>query len=217
MVQGTVSSAGLPAPWQEVHAEGLTYYWNTETNVTQYERPVAGQASKPAIDYSYLGGATEGGALGNNEAGGEEEYNAPPPDAYKRGGGLGVTDLNYQTTEDGAEYRRRNEITVKAPHGIVVPDAMQRFTDWEWPRELMDAVDRAGYKSPTPIQAQSWPIALQGYDLISVAKTGSGKTVGYLFPGIMHIRGRQGPSFPRPVGPTVTVLAHLLKHVGQAF
>ena len=91
MVQGTVSSAGLPAPWQEVHAEGLTYYWNTETNVTQYERPVAGQASKPAIDYSYLGGATEGGALGNNEAGGEEEYNAPPPDAYKRGGGLGVS------------------------------------------------------------------------------------------------------------------------------
>ena len=90
MVQGTVSTAGLPAPWQEVHAEGLTYYWNTETNVTQYDRPVAGAASKPAIDYSYLGGATEGGALGNNEGGGEEEYNAPPPDAYKRGGGLGV-------------------------------------------------------------------------------------------------------------------------------
>ena len=207
MVQGTVSTAGLPAPWQEVHAEGLTYYWNTETNVTQYDRPVAGAASKPAIDYSYLGGATEGGALGNNEGGGEEEYNAPPPDAYKRGGGLGVTELNYANTEDGEAYRKRNEVTVKAPHGIVVPDAMQRFTDHEWPRELMDAIDKAGYKTPTPIQAQSWPIALQGYDLISVAKTGSGKTVGYLFPGIMHIRGRQGGSFPRPVGPTVIVLA----------
>ena len=49
MVQGTVSSAGLPPPWQEVHAEGLTYYWNTQTNETTYDRPVAGAApSKPA-------------------------------------------------------------------------------------------------------------------------------------------------------------------------
>ena len=55
MVQGTVSSAGLPPPWQEVHAEGLTYYWNTQTNETTYDRPVAGAApSKPGVDYSYL-------------------------------------------------------------------------------------------------------------------------------------------------------------------
>ena len=104
MVQGTVSSAGSPAPWQEVHAEGLTYYWNTETNVTQYERPVAGQASKPAIDYSYLGGATEGGALGNNEAGGEEEYNAPPPRFHitpnnvRWGRALGLIDVGAYNT-----------------------------------------------------------------------------------------------------------------------
>ena len=59
MVQGTVSSVGLPAPWQEVHAEGLTYYWNTQTNETTYDRPVAGApaSGKPKTDYSYLGGA----------------------------------------------------------------------------------------------------------------------------------------------------------------
>jgi ATP-dependent RNA helicase DDX5/DBP2 len=29
-------------------------------------------------------------------------------------------------------------------------------------------------------QAQAWPIAVNGQDLIAVAKTGSGKTLGYL-------------------------------------
>ena len=46
---------------------------------------------------------------------------------------------------------------------------------------------------------------LQGYDLISVAKTGSGKTVGYLFPGITHIQQRANQG--RPAGPTMIVLS----------
>ena len=114
MVQGTCSSAGLPPPWQEVHAEGLTYYWNTETNQTTYDRPVAGAApAKPATDYSYLGGANFA-KHGADEGVGALDYNAPPPDAYARAGGLGVTNLNYGNTADGDSYRRAHEITVKA-------------------------------------------------------------------------------------------------------
>jgi ATP-dependent helicase YprA (DUF1998 family) len=37
------------------------------------------------------------------------------------------------------------------------------------------ALDAAGFPNPTPTQAQVWPIALQGRDVITVAKTGSGK------------------------------------------
>uniref|UniRef100_A0A7R9XYM2 RNA helicase n=1 Tax=Micromonas pusilla TaxID=38833 RepID=A0A7R9XYM2_MICPS len=207
MVQGTCSSAGLPPPWQEVHAEGLTYFWNTETNATTYDRPVAGMApSKPANDYSYLGGASAVQNTGADDSFGALDYNAPPPDAYQRAGGLEInTDVKYGSTQSGEDYRRKMEITVKAPRGIQTPDPQQTFAEGGWPQQLLDAVTRAGYTSPTPIQAQSWPIALQGYDLISVAKTGSGKTVGYLFPGIMHIRARANG--PRPVGPTVAVLA----------
>jgi superfamily II DNA/RNA helicase len=51
--------------------------------------------------------------------------------------------------------------SVKAPHGIIVPDPMQNFADGNWPPSLMDAITKAGYDKPTPIQAQSWPIALQ--------------------------------------------------------
>ncbi len=63
----------------------------------------------------------------------------------------------------------------------------------------MEQIRRAGYKAPTPIQAQAWPIALQGRDLVAIAKTGSGKTCGFLLPGFLHVNAnradpRQGPS-----------------------
>ncbi|KAH9742307.1 DEAD-box ATP-dependent RNA helicase 46 [Citrus sinensis] len=65
-------------------------------------------------------------------------------------------------------------------------------------------VHNAGFSSPTPIQAQSWPIALQSRDIVAIAKTGSGKTLGYLLPGFIHLkRCRNDPR----LGPTVLVLS----------
>ena len=66
-------------------------------------------------------------------------------------------------------------------------------------------IQRAGYKEPTPIQAQAWPVALGGADLIAIAKTGSGKTCGFLLPGFMHTMALRKD--PRQGGPTMLVLA----------
>lgn len=41
-----------------------------------------------------------------------------------------------------------------------------------------------GFTEPTPIQAQGWPIAMSGKDMVGVAQTGSGKTLGVSFPYI---------------------------------
>lgn len=41
-----------------------------------------------------------------------------------------------------------------------------------------------------PIQAQGWPIALSGHDLVAIGQTGSGKTLGYILPAIVHIKVR---------------------------
>ena len=35
-------------------------------------------------------------------------------------------------------------------------------------------IKRAGFSAPTPIQAQAWPIAMAGRDMVAIAKTGAG-------------------------------------------
>jgi hypothetical protein len=36
---------------------------------------------------------------------------------------------------------------------------------------------KQGFAEPTAIQAQGWPIALSGRDMVGIAQTGSGKTL----------------------------------------
>lgn len=60
------------------------------------------------------------------------------------------------------------------------------------------------YVTPTTIQSISWPVALSGRDMISIAKTGSGKTLGFILPAIMHIKAQ--PARIPGDGPIVLVL-----------
>lgn len=55
---------------------------------------------------------------------------------------------------------------------------------------VMQEITKAGFVEPTPIQAQGWPMALKGRDLIGIAETGSGKTLAYLLPAIVHVNAQ---------------------------
>ena len=70
---------------------------------------------------------------------------------------------------------------------------------------MLAEVLKAGFKAPTPIQAQGWPMALLGRDLVGLAETGSGKTLAYLLPAVVHINAQ--PYLERGDGPIVLVLA----------
>ncbi|KAF5191252.1 Atp-dependent rna helicase [Thalictrum thalictroides] len=109
-----------------------------------------------------------------------------------------VTNVEGPSAES---YRRQHEITVI---GDNVPPPFTSFESTGFPPEVLRVVRGAGFKAPTPIQAQSWPIAMRSHDIVAVAKTGSGKTLGYLLPGFMHIK-RTGKN-PK-MGPTVLVLS----------
>lgn len=47
---------------------------------------------------------------------------------------------------------------------------------------MLGALSRAGYSSPTPIQSGLIPLALDGFDVIGQAKTGTGKTAAFSIP-----------------------------------
>ncbi len=55
---------------------------------------------------------------------------------------------------------------------------------------VLAEVVKAGFIAPTPIQAQGWPMALQGRDLVGLAHTGSGKTLAFLLPAVVHINAQ---------------------------
>jgi len=52
--------------------------------------------------------------------------------------------------------------------------------------ELLRAVEDQGYKTPTPVQKQSIPMILEGYDVLAGAQTGTGKTAGFTLP-MLHL------------------------------
>lgn len=52
---------------------------------------------------------------------------------------------------------------------------------------LLDHIRKSGYHHPTPVQAQTLPIALGGHDALITAPTGSGKTLAYVWPMIVHV------------------------------
>ena len=56
------------------------------------------------------------------------------------------------------------------------------FADLQLDQRLLKSVDKLGFETPTPVQLQAIPLALQGRDLLVNAATGSGKTAAFLLP-----------------------------------
>ncbi|KAK8812186.1 hypothetical protein WA158_007420 [Blastocystis sp. Blastoise] len=94
------------------------------------------------------------------------------------------------------KWRSDNEIICQ---GANVPKPVLSFDVSPFP------VQRAGFKAPTTIQAQGWPMALSGRDVVGIAATGSGKTLAFILPAIVHIMAQ--PTLKPGDGPIVLVIA----------
>ncbi|XP_053672806.1 probable ATP-dependent RNA helicase DDX43 [Anopheles nili] len=88
-----------------------------------------------------------------------------------------------------------------------IPNPVSQFDQafGEYP-DLMEELHKQKFTTPTPIQAQAWPILLRGEDMIGIAQTGTGKTLAFLLPALIHIDGQPMPRADRG-GPNVLVLA----------
>ena len=77
------------------------------------------------------------------------------------------------------------------------------FEDFNFNRQILNAIDDAGYAEPTPVQQKAIPPILNGQDVMGIAQTGTGKTAAYVLPIIMRLKYAQGEN-PRAliVAPT---------------
>lgn len=60
--------------------------------------------------------------------------------------------------------------------------AINKFSQLDLHPKLVEALEMMGYETPTPVQAQAIPPALEQKDLIACAQTGTGKTAAYVLP-----------------------------------
>jgi len=112
-------------------------------------------------------------------------------------------------TPSPQEWRQEQNITLRG-HGKYsglnadsIPKPFLKFTDAPFNQTVQRLFSQAGFEKPTAIQSQAWPIAIRGDDMICIAKTGSGKTCGFLLPSIhQHLESmgsRANRGFRKPV------------------
>ncbi len=61
------------------------------------------------------------------------------------------------------------------------------FQEFSLHPQVLAGVESVGYTTPTPIQEQAIPVALQGRDLLGLAQTGTGKTAAFALPILHHL------------------------------
>ncbi|SEM15469.1 Superfamily II DNA and RNA helicase [Acinetobacter sp. DSM 11652] len=78
-----------------------------------------------------------------------------------------------------------------APNFRVKNSMSKTFADFPLHESLQQALQALGFTSPTPVQEQSIPAALDGKDLLVSSQTGSGKTAAFLLPTLHALAGSE--------------------------
>lgn len=84
---------------------------------------------------------------------------------------------------------------------------------------LLKAIEKQGYKNPSPIQEKAIPLVLEGKDVLASAQTGTGKTAGFTLPMLQILNDTKHPKF-RPIRalvltPTRELAAQVYDNVRQ--
>ncbi|XP_041564981.1 probable ATP-dependent RNA helicase DDX43 [Drosophila elegans] len=108
---------------------------------------------------------------------------------------------NNKTTVSHVFEPKEGETAVPIPNPVWTFE--QCFADYP---DLLGEITKMGFSKPSPIQSQAWPILLQGHDMIGIAQTGTGKTLAFLLPGMIHTENQSVPRGQRG-GANVLVLA----------
>lgn len=90
------------------------------------------------------------------------------------------------------------------------------FTSLGLSEPLLRSINRLGYQTPSPIQAEAIPVVLSGRDLLATAKTGTGKTGGFALP-LLQLLDQAAPPRGNPVRALIlTPTRELAAQVGDS-
>jgi len=92
------------------------------------------------------------------------------------------------------------------------------FQDLGLIEPLLKAIQEEGYTTPTPIQAESIPIVLEGKDLLGCAQTGTGKTAAFTLPILqLLVKSKTAERRKKIRSLIVTPTRELAIQIGESF
>mmetsp|Transcript_38741 Transcript_38741/g.121055 ORF Transcript_38741/g.121055 Transcript_38741/m.121055 type:complete len:509 (-) Transcript_38741:127-1653(-) len=101
--------------------------------------------------------------------------------------------------EDAKAYFEANQVKVHLPEGKDVDiTPLSGFRHDGFAKKLIKYCE-GKFEKPTPIQACCWPIIMQRSDVCGIAKTGSGKTLGFAMPYLSMSRKGVLQAFEQPI------------------
>lgn len=120
---------------------------------------------------------------------------------------------SYATSDPQAAQSAREALGIEIQSDTsapgLTPAPMKNWSDLQildglpW---ITKSLQEHNWLAPMPVQAQAFPILLGGRNLIGIAQTGSGKTIAFMLPAVIHAHD-QRPLSQWEQGPIVLVLA----------
>jgi ATP-dependent RNA helicase RhlE len=110
---------------------------------------------------------------------------------------LGRPPLSFQAPDSNKMTSSEDQTPTPTPESQPAEDSAAAAAPLAWEslglsEATLELIRKNNYKSPTPVQAQSIPFALDGFDIIASAQTGTGKTASFVLPMIEQFAGRSG-------------------------
>ncbi|WJY67794.1 DEAD/DEAH box helicase [Corynebacterium auris] len=99
----------------------------------------------------------------------------------------GTSEGTGASTDAAAEAAADTEAT-DTPHSAdASAQSANGFEKLTLPERVVEAVKKVGFEQPSPIQAETIPLLMQGRDVVGLAQTGTGKTAAFALPILSQV------------------------------
>ena len=104
-----------------------------------------------------------------------------------------TSDMSDVATEEVADNAAEHENAEASENSENADDVIDdenegpRFEELGLPDDVLGAVKKVGFEQPSPIQAETIPVLMDGNDVVGLAQTGTGKTAAFALPVLSQI------------------------------
>ena len=109
--------------------------------------------------------------------------------------------MNYTNDSENSLGNNPNSTEIPPENTDSLADTL-KFDDLGLSPEVLEGVQKAGFETPSPIQAKAIPIFLSGKNLLGTAQTGTGKTAAFTLPLLSRIAFKKNETSMLVLSPT---------------